>query len=197
MIVIVAAGGTNYASIVFALERLGKEAVITTDAQQIKAASHVILPGVGTAPQAMLQLKNMQLTSVIQQLQQPVLGICLGMQILYEFSEEGEVDCLKIISGKVAALPYKQNFTLPHMGWNTLTIVDQQSPLLKGIAENSYVYYVHGYAASVNDSTSATTQYTCSFPAICQKNNFFGVQFHPERSGKVGAEILKNFITLK
>ncbi len=197
MIVIVAAGGTNYASIVFALERLGKQALVTTDAQQIQSASHVILPGVGTAHQAMLQLENLQLTSVIQRLQQPVLGICLGMQILYDFSEEGKVDCLKIISGNVTALPSKQDFTLPHMGWNTLTIVDQQSPLLKGIAENSYVYYVHGYAASVNSSTSATTQYTNNFTAICQNNNFFGVQFHPERSGKVGAEILKNFIALK
>lgn len=196
MIVIVAAGGTNYGSIAIALERLGKEVLITTDVQQIKAASHVILPGGGAARHAMLQLEELQLTSVIRQLQQPVLGICLGMQILYDYSEEGGVDCLQLIPGKVTALPVKPAFTLPHMGWNELSILDEQSPLLKNIDKNSYVYYVHGYHVAVNAATTATTQYTCEFSAMCQKDNFFGIQFHPERSGKVGSSILKNFVEL-
>ncbi len=193
MIAIISACGANFSSVVFACERLGKEAMLTVDPQRIKKASHVILPGVGTANQSMQQLQQVGLPSVIRSLTQPVLGICLGMQILYEHSSEGDVDCLDIIPGKVRALVKKPGMSLPHMGWNVLHI-QNSSGLLAGIEENSYVYYVHGYASKVSEFTLASSDYTETFSAAVQYQNFYGLQFHPERSGPVGAKILKNFL---
>ncbi len=197
MIAIVNGCGNNIASVQFALARLGKESVLTTDVNVIQSASHVILPGVSMAKQAMSQLQNLQLIDVIRHLKQPVLGICLGMQILYEFSQEGEVNCLNIVPGKVAALPQKVGLTLPHMGWNKLHIRQNKSVLMQGVAEGSYVYYVHSYAAPLNDYTVAVTQHGVEFSGIVQYKNFHGVQFHPERSGKVGERILQNFLLLE
>lgn len=195
MIAIISACGANFASVAFACERLGKQVTLTTDPKVISQASHVILPGVGTAHQAMSQLHKADLVATLRQLTQPVLGICLGMQILFEYSTESEVDCIGIIPGKVEALIKKQNMSLPHMGWNQLAM-SHPAVLLNEVDANAYVYYVHGYRAPINEYTVATTEYTEPFAAAVQRDNFYGVQFHPERSGKVGAKILQNFVEL-
>lgn len=195
MIAIIEGCGANFASVQFALERLGKQSILTTDAKIIQAASHVILPGVGHAKYVMAQLEQLGLVEVIQALTQPVLGICLGMQILHEHSEEGDVACLGIIPGVVKPLPKKAGFTLPHMGWNQLNIVQQNNRLLQGIKNNNDVYFVHSYAVPVSEYTVAQTRHTSDFAAIVQHKNFCGAQFHPERSGKTGAKLLENFLT--
>jgi imidazole glycerol-phosphate synthase subunit HisH len=195
VIVIVEACGNNFASVEFAIERLGKKTQISHDPAVIQAASHVILPGVGTAKQAMQQLQDFNLIEVIRNLKQPVLGICLGMQILYQSSAEGEVDCLKILSGEVNALPERENLSLPHMGWNQINFL-QPSRLLKDVKDDSYLYYVHSFAAPVNEHSVAVTEYTIKFSAVVEKNNFYGMQFHPERSGNIGSVMLKNFLEL-
>lgn len=194
MIVIIGGCGTNIASVQFALERLGRSAVLTTDAAKIRAADKVILPGVGTAHHAMQQLQQLELVDVICQLTQPVLGICLGMQLLYEFSAEGDVPCLGLIPNKVMALPSNLGLTVPHMGWNQLQFAQTESLLLQGIFPADYVYFVHSYAAPVDMHTVATTNYGIDFTAMVQKDNFFGTQFHPERSGRIGQKILHNFL---
>jgi glutamine amidotransferase len=191
MITIVDSGGANIASILFALERLGVHAVVSADADEIKKASHVILPGVGSADKIMQRLNFLQLGDVIRGLTQPVLGICVGMQVLFEFSEEGDVACLNIIPGKITKLTGV--VPLPHMGWNTLDIT-QNSLLLKNIPNASYVYFVHGFKAPILAYTVASAYYGESFSAVVQHHNFFGMQFHPERSGAVGSQILKNFL---
>jgi imidazole glycerol-phosphate synthase subunit HisH len=196
MIAIINACGANFASVAFALNRLGKNSVLTADAEVITKASHVILPGVGTASQAMQQLTTRQLVPLIQQLQQPVLGICLGMQILHAHSAEGEINCLAILPGDIKPLSRKPGLPVPHMGWNRLQFIGASSPLLNGIASSEYVYYVHSYAAEVGEHTVATTQYGAAFSAMVQYKNFYGVQFHPERSGAVGARMLENFLKL-
>ncbi|HVV68428.1 MAG TPA: imidazole glycerol phosphate synthase subunit HisH [Gammaproteobacteria bacterium] len=196
MIAIIDACGANFASVEFALKRLGRAVTLTRDKDIIRSASHVILPGVGTASQAMQQLENLQLISVIQQLTQPVLGICLGMQILHAHSAEGDVDCLGLLPGDIKPLPEDQGLPIPHMGWNQLCISHATSSLLQDIPNNSYVYYVHSYAAPVTEHTLATTQYGAIFTAAVHYKNFYGVQFHPERSGAVGAKILQNFLVL-
>lgn len=197
MIAVINGCGANLASVQFALERLGKKFILTNDIAAIKSATHVILPGVGTAKQAMTHLNNLNLCDVIFQLQQPVLGICLGMQLLFTFSSEGCVNCLGILPGEITRLPIVAGLPLPHMGWNQLAINSTSSPLLKNIENGSYVYFVHGYAAPVNDNTIAATNYGMKFSAVVQDKNFYGVQFHPERSGKVGETILQNFLELK
>jgi glutamine amidotransferase len=194
MIVIVDTGA-NLVSIFSSLERLGMTAKLTRDAGEIKSASHVILPGVGTAKVAMEKIKELGLFDTLRSLTQPVFGICLGMQLLYEFSEEGHVSCLGIVPEKVKKLQAQPGLAVPHMGWNQI-IFSKDSPLFKGIKNNSDVYYVHSYAPPVNEATCAITHYGQDFTAITQKDNFFGVQFHPERSGKVGERIIKNFLEL-
>jgi len=194
MIAIIDGCGANIASVQFACARLGKKSVLTTDPAVIKAASHVILPGVGTAALAMSRLKSLHLTDIIPTLTQPVLGICLGMQLLYEASREGDVPCLGLLQGKVELLPDADGLIVPHMGWNQLQMQPHSSPITAGVETNSYVYFVHSYAAPVSDYTVATTDYGRIFSAIVNKDNFYGMQFHPERSGAVGATLLKNFL---
>ncbi|MEO7309246.1 MAG: imidazole glycerol phosphate synthase subunit HisH [Chitinophagaceae bacterium] len=181
----------NIRSVLFALERLGLAAKVTDDHAEIKNASHVIFPGVGAANSAMPYLKERGLDELMRSLTQPFLGICLGMQLMCAHSEEGDTDCLGIFD-----LPVKK-FTegkVPHMGWNSLTGL--QSPLFPGLKENDFCYFVHSYYASIGAATIATTNYHIPFSSALHRNNFYGVQFHPEKSADVGEQILKNFLSL-
>jgi len=192
---IIDSGGANIASLRYAVERLGIDAVLTTDVQVIRNATHVILPGVGAAADCMGRLQRAGLVEPILKLQQPFLGVCVGMQLLFDSSEEGNVDCIGLLPGRVQRIPDRQGLPVPHMGWNTLDSA-RSSPLLKNFTADDYVYYVHSYCAPVTSDTLATTTYGDAFSAVVQHNNIFGVQFHPERSAKSGAKLLKNFIDL-
>lgn len=194
-VVLVDAGGTNIGSVSYALERLGVHAVMTADAARIRAASHVILPGVGAAAEGMRRLRESGLGEVIGQLGQPVLGVCLGMQLLFEHSEEGDVPCLGIMPGSVKRMHGNVGVRVPHMGWNRLS-VEHDDPLLAGIDEGAFAYFVHGYAAPVTAATLASSTHGQAFSAIVRKGNFCGMQFHPERSAALGARLLKNFLGL-
>jgi glutamine amidotransferase len=194
-IVIVDNGGANIASLQFALQRLDADSAVSADADQIRAASHVILPGVGAAADAMSRLRLSRLDTVIPTLQQPVLGICLGMQLLYEASQEGDARCLGIIPGRAARLAEAHDRPVPHMGWNTLEI-RRPCALLMGLADGDYAYFVHSYALTLSDATVASTGYGAPFSACVQWSNFYGAQFHPERSAAVGARLLKNFLAI-
>ncbi|MDD3370441.1 MAG: imidazole glycerol phosphate synthase subunit HisH [Alphaproteobacteria bacterium] len=194
---IVDSGVANLTSVMAAAKRLGSEAEITSDPAKIKAASKVILPGVGAAAAAMQQLKAKNLIETIRALTQPVLGICLGMQIMFERSEEsGGCDCLGVIPGKIARLPDKKGMPIPHMGWNSISIRAKEHPLFKGVEDGSFVYFVHSYAAPVSENTLASCEYSAAFTAIAGYKNFIGCQFHPERSSQVGQQILQNFLDM-
>jgi glutamine amidotransferase len=193
--VIVATGGANIASLQFALERLQVDSVVSADETEIRSASHVILPGVGAAADAMSRLRRSRLDAVIPGLQQPVLGICLGMQLLFEASQEGDADCLGIIPGRAARIEQSPGRPVPHMGWNTLQI-RRPCALLAGLADGDYAYFVHSFALDVGAATVAITDYGPPFSACVQWRNFYGTQFHPERSAAVGTRLLKNFLAL-
>ncbi len=194
-VVIIASGGANLASLQFALERQGVGSTVSADPERIRAASHVILPGVGAAGDAMRRLRAVQLDRLIPQLTQPVLGICLGMQLLHEASDEGPTDCLGIIPGRAQRFTDVPGRPVPHMGWNTLTIATP-SALLEGLSGTDYAYFVHSYALPCAPATIATTHYGQDFSACVQWRNFYGAQFHPERSSLVGARILGNFLRI-
>jgi glutamine amidotransferase len=196
-IVIVNTGCANISSVKFAVERLGVKVDVSDDVQVIQKADKVFLPGVGSANAAMASIEVKQLKSCIQGLTQPVLGICLGMQLMVERSEESLVDstpCLGMIPGEVKRMQVG-DLRLPHMGWNTVKPVEQNT-LFKGIDAGSYFYFVHSFAVAVGEYTLAQTDYGMGFSAALHKDNFFGVQFHPERSSDAGAALLKNFIEL-
>jgi glutamine amidotransferase len=195
MLAIVDSGGANIASVRFALERLGERGELTANPAVIRAAERVILPGVGAAPEGMKRLRARGLVECVRSLAQPVLGICLGMQLLFESSAEGDTPSLGLIPGRVDLLPQSPGITVPHMGWNTLT-VRRATPLLAGLAPEARFYFVHSYAGPVNEFTLASSEHGAAFAAIVQRGNFSGVQFHPERSGPAGARLLKNFLTL-
>jgi glutamine amidotransferase len=195
-VVIVATGGANIASLVHALERLGVHAAPSADPARIGEASHVILPGVGAAADAMRRLRETGLDRVITRLPQPVLGICLGMQLLFDASDEGPTPCLGVLPGRVERLGAGPDRPVPHIGWNTLER-RADSPLLEGLRAGDRAYFVHSYAAPVADATVATTEYGASFSACVQRDRFFGVQFHPERSAAVGARVLANFLGVR
>jgi imidazole glycerol-phosphate synthase subunit HisH len=192
---IIDSGGANIASLQFAVQRLGIESDLTTDPERLQVASHVLLPGVGAAADCMGRLQSAGLVDTIRSLKQPVLGICVGMQLLFEASEEGDVSCLGLLPGRVRRFRDRNELPVPHMGWNQLEF-SKHSPLLNDIANGDYVYFVHSYAAPVSDHTLATTQYGDAFAAVVQHGNVYGAQFHPERSAKVGAQLLKNFLQL-
>jgi glutamine amidotransferase len=195
MIAVVDSGGANIASVLFALERLNAGYVFTADPDVIQKASHVLLPGVGTAHHAMTALnKTDGLAQCIKNLKQPVMGICLGMQLLFEYSQEGETPLLSIIKGRIEKFK-TQVLTVPHMGWNTIEKT-KQNPLLDNIDNGSYFYFVHSYRADVSKYTITQTLYDDSFSSIVAHDNFYGCQFHPERSGKAGEQLLKNFMRL-
>lgn len=194
-VVIVAGGGANIASLQYALERLGVASLTSADAAVIEAASHVILPGVGAAGHAMQQLRRTGLDAVIRDLEQPVLGICLGMQLLYESSAEGSTQCLGLIPGQARKFTPAAGRPVPHMGWNSIEIVGDCA-LLAGIRAGDYAYFVHSYALPVGAPTCATANYGELFSACVAWRNFYGTQFHPERSAVLGARVLRNFLTL-
>jgi glutamine amidotransferase len=196
--VIQSVGGSNLASITNTLTRLGIDWVLTDDPEVIENADQVILPGVGHAAPAMKQINRAQLNSVIPRLKQPVLGICLGMQLLYDQSEEGPTQGLGIIPGKVSAIAKEDpKVRSPHMGWNRLVIDNKNCPLLKGINDGDYVYFVHSYKGGSGSMVQASTNHGGLIPAVIQQNNFYGCQFHPEKSATIGAQILKNFSELR
>lgn len=194
-LVIVDTSCANLSSVRFAFERLGVDPVVTAAPDLIKSAERVVLPGVGTAAAAMRNLRQLGLVDVIRQLEQPVLGICLGMQLLTEHSAEGNVDCLGVIPARTERM-IAEGLPLPHMGWNTISDASHQNPLLRGVAQPAYCYFVHSFAVAVDDYTAAQSDYGRPFAAMIRSGNFFGAQFHPERSGKVGAQILQNFLAL-
>jgi glutamine amidotransferase len=194
-VVLVDGGGTNIGSVRYALQRLGLDAEMTADAERISAASHVILPGVGAAGPGMKKLREAGLTEVLRGLRQPLLGVCLGMQLLYERSEEGDTECLGLLPGAVAHFPSGDGLRIPHMGWNLLR-VERDDPLLDDLGDGAYAYFVHSYAAPVSPVTIASTQHGAPFSAIVRRGNVCGMQFHPERSAATGARLLRNFLEL-
>jgi imidazole glycerol-phosphate synthase subunit HisH len=193
---IIDSGGANIASLCFAIERLGYEATVTTDADTVHSASHVILPGVGAAADCMSRLSNTGLVDTIRGLRQPLLGVCVGMQLLFESSEEGNVSCLGMLPGRVRRFASREDLPVPHMGWNQLE-PSRASPLLEEIAAGDYVYFVHSYAAPVSELTVASATYGEPFSAIVQRGNVYGAQFHPERSARIGSLLLRNFLRLQ
>jgi len=194
-VTIIDGGGANIASLQFALERLGATSELTIDPARIRAADRIILPGVGAAADAMQRLEQAGLHKLIPELTQPFLGICLGMQLLYESSAEADTRCLSIIEGGAKLFESAPDRPVPHMGWNQLEKL-RDAPLLHGIAEGSYFYFVHSYAVSVLPTTIASATYGHPFTAVVGMNNFWGTQFHPERSGEHGARLLRNFLQL-
>jgi imidazole glycerol-phosphate synthase subunit HisH len=196
MIAIIKYNAGNVQSVQYALQRLGVESIVTDDAAMIRNADKVIFPGVGHAAPAMQYLRDKQLDKLIVSLQQPVLGICLGLQLMCNHSEEGDTQCLGIFNEAVKLFfpSQDQHLKVPHVGWNS--IHDFKTTLFDDLKENDFVYSVHSYYAALGNETVATTNYIHPFSAALQKNNFYAVQFHPEKSGTVGETILKNFISL-
>ena len=196
-IAIVKYNAGNIQSVLFALERLGVTAVVTDDAGELSRAGKVIFPGVGAARSAMDSLKEKGLDKIIKDLKQPVLGICVGMQLLFEHSEENDTPCLGIIPAKVKLFtpqPGEVHLKVPQVGWNE--IYQLKTPLFNGVPERSFVYYVHSYYAEMNPYNIATSDYCLEYCGAVQKDNFYGVQFHTEKSAQVGDKILSNFLEL-
>jgi len=194
-VAVVDCGGANLASLQFALERLGARVHVSSDPAAIAAAPRVLLPGVGAAADAMRRLRETGLDRLIPQLSRPLLGICLGMQLLYEYSAEGDTRCLGVLPGRIERLLAGPGMPVPHMGWNTLQSRGQD-PLLAGLEPPAYAYFVHSYAATVEAHTLASVEYGRPLSAVVRRGNFCGVQFHPERSAALGARILQNFLSL-
>lgn len=185
----------NVFSVDCALRRLGVEPIVTDNVEQLRRADKVVFPGVGEASSAMAYLRSRHLDELIRSLTQPVIGICIGQQLLCRNSEEGSTECIGVFDTSVKRFSEAPGVKVPEMGWNTIKpLVD--NPLLKGIDENSYVYYVHSYYVPVCDDTIAVTDYSLPFSAAMNKDNFYATQFHPEKSGGVGELILKNFLIL-
>jgi glutamine amidotransferase len=208
LVAIIDAGGANFLSVIIALEKLGVRTIVTHEKADILAANAVLLPGVGSANFAMQKLTEYDLIETIKNLTKPLLGICLGMQLLYEHSDEGNVDCLGIIKGKVRKFNNKV-LAVPHMGWNNLikhsfdtninanvVLNKNEDGILNNIGENSDVYFVHSFYAPVSGETIAKCTYGADFSAVVKYKNFHGMQFHPEKSGIVGEALLKNFVSI-
>jgi len=192
-VVLVDAGGTNIGSVRYALQRLGVDAALTADAAAIRAADKVILPGVGAAGPGMARLRELGLVDLLRSLTQPVLGVCLGMQLLCAHSEEGDTACLGLIPAPVRRFTGAPGLRVPHMGWNRVS-AQREHPLLAGLGDDGQAYFVHSYAVPTGDWTLASSDYGEPFSAAIARGNFLGMQFHPERSAAFGARLLKNFL---
>jgi len=185
----------NIQSVLYALERIGVSANVTDSVEQIQKADKVIFPGVGEASTAMNYLKERKLDKVIKNLKQPVLGICLGLQLMCKYSEENDTECMGIFDENVKLFkPSDTHLKVPQIGWNS--IYDLKTDLFSGINENNYCYFVHGYYAAMGEHTIATTDYVQPFSSGLHKDNFYGVQFHPEKSAVTGEQVIKNFLSL-
>lgn len=190
----------NIQSVLYALERIGVTALVTDDHEKIRKADKVIFPGVGEASSAMRYLKERELDKLIIGLQQPVLGVCLGMQLMCKYSEENDTPCMGIFDEEVKHFvpnnkeSLKKREKVPQIGWNN--IYDLKTPLFNGLSDDSYCYFVHGYYAALGTHTIATTDYILSYSSGLHRSNFYGVQFHPEKSAAVGEQILKNFLAI-
>ncbi|MEP6846974.1 MAG: imidazole glycerol phosphate synthase subunit HisH [Panacibacter sp.] len=194
MIAIIKYNAGNVQSVLYALKRLGQTAIVTNDESELRSAEKVIFPGVGNAKAAMDSLKETNMHLLIPQLKQPVLGICVGMQLLCKYSEENDTECLGIVDAVVKKFPVEKGIKVPQVGWNK--IYDYNSPLFADLEENAFVYYVHSYYAELCNDTIARSEYMLPYSAVLQKNNFYGVQFHTEKSADVGDKILTNFLAL-
>ncbi|MFM2291385.1 MAG: hypothetical protein RIS29_1198 [Bacteroidota bacterium] len=190
-VVIIKYNAGNIRSVLFALERIGVNAIVTDDHDEIRSADKVIFPGVGEASSAMAYLKERGLDELVKSLKQPVLGICLGMQLMCAHSEENDTDCLGIFHQQVKLFP-EAGLKVPQIGWNTIS--DLQSPLFEGVDENAYMYFVHSYYVENCVNAISKTDYVQLYSSSVQKDNFYAVQFHPEKSGEAGQRILENFI---
>lgn len=186
-------GGANIASLRHALERLGARSTLATSAAELASAPRVLLPGVGAAADAMSRLRALDLVEAIRALKQPVLGICLGMQLLFDRSDEGDTQCLGLIDARVRRFDDAPGLAVPHMGWNRIE-ASREDALLAGLKRGEHVYFVHSYRAPVGPWTVATCDYGGEFSAVVRRGNFAGAQFHPERSGPAGARLLANFL---
>jgi glutamine amidotransferase len=193
--VVIDSGGANLASLQFAFERLGAHTRVSSDPREIAGAERVVLPGVGSAADAMQRLRRSGIADVLPALRQPVLGICLGMQLLFERSAEGPTDCLGLLPGTVRRLEGTPERPVPHMGWNRLAR-SREDPLLEGIGAGAYFYFVHSYAVPECELTLARVEYGESLSAVVRRGNLWGTQFHPERSAAAGARLLGNFLQL-
>ena len=195
-LVIIKYNAGNIQSVLYALERIGASALVTDDTEEIGKADKIIFPGVGEASSAMKYLTERKLDKVICNLQQPVLGICLGMQLMCSYSEENDTPCLNIFNETVKhfTAPSQSGIKVPQIGWNN--IYHLKTNVFQEIKENSFAYFVHGYYANLGEHTIATTHYIQPYSAALHKKNFYGVQFHPEKSADIGEQILKNFLTL-
>lgn len=194
-VVLLDSGGANLGSVQAAFARLGVEAPVTTDPNAIAQATHVVLPGVGAAAACMARLRENRLDQVIPRLAQPLLGICVGMQLLFERSEEGDTKCLGLLAGVVRRLPASPDIRIPHMGWNRLIVTATPHPLMAGLDEAS-VYFVHSYGAAPSSDTLATCDHGDAFAAVVARGRVMGAQFHPERSSAAGARLLRNFLEI-
>ena len=196
MIAIIHLGAGNTASVQFALERLGAHVVVTSDAAEIADAERIVLPGVGAAGYAMERMGALGLTDIIKNFERPLLGLCLGQQLLFAESEEnGGASMLGFIPGRVTRMPVRDDLPVPHMGWSRLNILTDD-PLLEGVSDGDFAYFVHSYVCPESDRTIACASYGAAVPAMVRSGNRWGCQFHPERSAKTGARILKNFLEL-
>ena len=187
--------GSNLASLIFALNRIGSSFEITDEIDVINKASHIILPGVGAAKNAMTKLKQRKLIDEISKLTKPTLGICLGMQIFMDASDEDDAKCLGIISNTCRPFMNNKDYPVPHMGWNKVRF-NRDSVLTKNLKDDDYYYFVHSYYVPICSETIGVSSYPIEFSAVVQKDNFFGTQFHPEKSGLSGSKILQNFVSL-
>ena len=191
-LVIIDSGGANLGSVRSALQRLGIAAPVTLDADAIRNAERLLLPGVGAAAPIMQRLRESGLADLLRELRQPLLGICVGMQVLFERSEESETPCLGLLPGSVKKISAMRGVRVPHMGWNRLRR-ERNSSLLDGI-DDDYAYFVHSYAAELDDNCIASVEHGARYAALVQRGNIAGAQFHPERSAATGARLLRNFL---